>query len=186
MRQRTLVTVATALATLGLVLTASAAPQPHAERPGAARVTIDGVAGDWDAGASSITVLDPDVHGGSRAARRVLRSLDEIELGVGPRTRIVTEDADGVRERIDADALFADLDDSAGDLDVEASALVERRASRRDGAVPTVTAKRIVLYLPAPEDATDPGADPADDSAADPADEATAPAPEDSPPARRR
>jgi len=152
MRQRTLVTVTTAVATLGLVLTASAAPQSHAERPGAARVTIDGLAGDWDADAASLTIVDPDVHGGSRAARRVLRSLDEIELGIGPRTRVIVEDEDGVRERIDAEELFAELDDGAEDLEVEATALVERRAGRRSGTAPAITAKRIVLYSAATEE----------------------------------
>lgn len=178
MRQRTLVAVTTTLATLGLVISASAAP-PHAERPAPARVTVDGIVGDWDADASSITVTDPDVHGGSRSARRVLRSLDEIDLDIGPRTRIVTEDADGVRERIDAETLFADLEASVDDLEVEAAALVARGAAR--DAAPAVTAKRIVLYLPAPDDVTDPADDPSDDPA-DLVDDGTAGAPAPPPP----
>lgn len=169
MRQRTLVAATTALATLGLVLTASAAPRPHAPRsapaPAPARVLVDGLAGDWDADASYLTVIDPDVRGGSRAARRLLRARDEIDLGIRPATRIVTEDADGVRERIDADTLFADLDESADDLEVEATALVGRRAGRRGRAALTVTAKRIVLHLPADVEA-DPGDDPIDDPSA--------------------
>lgn len=172
MRQRTLVAVTTTLATLGLVLTASAAPQSHSNRAAPVRVTVDGLAGDWDADASSLTVLDPEVHGGSRAARRVLRSLDEIDLGIGARTRIVTEDEAGVRERIDAETLFADLEESGEDLEVEATALVARRAVRRDGGAPLITAKRIVLYLSAvDDDVTDDAPDPADD----------APSPEDGP-----
>lgn len=177
MRQRTLVAVTTTLATLGLVLTASAAPQSHSDRPAPARVTIDGLAGDWDADASSITIVDPDVHGGSRAARRVLRSLDEIDLAIGPRTRIVTEDEDGVRERIDAETLFADLDASADDLEIEAGALVARGAGAADAADPVVTAKRIVVYLPPADDATDPADDSPDDPEPPAAVEDPAPAP---------
>lgn len=149
MRQRTLVALTTTLATLGVVLTASAAPPSHADRPAPARVTLEGVVSEWDADAPSITLEDPDVYGGSRSARRSLRSLDEVELGIGPRTRIVTEDDDGVRERIDAEELFAALDDSVEDLDLEAVGLVERRADRVAGTAPKVTAKRIVLHLPA-------------------------------------
>ena len=168
----------TTLATLGLVLTASAAPRPHAQRsasaPPPARVMVDGLAGDWDADASHLTVVDPDVHGGSRAARRLLRARDEIDLGIVPATRIVTEDADGVRERIDADTLFADLDESLDDVNVEAAALVRRRAGRRGAAVLTITAKRIVVHLPA-----DVEADPADESVDDPSPEDGDPFPDD-------
>lgn len=185
MRQRTLVATVSTLATLGLVLTASAAPSSHATRPAPARVTIDGLAADWDADASTITIADPDIHGGSRAARRVLRSLDEIDLTVGPRTRIVTEDEDGVRERIDADALFAELDASADDLEIEAGALVARGDAAADADAPVVTAKRLVVYLPPTDDLADPGDEGTDDPAPPEAAEDPAPAPP-APPLRPR
>ena len=135
---------------------------------------VDGLAGDRDADASRLTVVDPDVHGGSRAARRLLRARDEIDLAIVPATRIVTEDADGVRERIDADTLFADLDESLDDVNVEATALVGRRAGRRGRAVLTVTARRIVVHLPA-----DVEVDPADDPVDDPSPEDGDPLPDD-------
>ena len=168
MRQRTLVAVTTTLATLGLVLSASAAPSSHsgrhAERQAPLRLTLEGVISDWDADAPSITVEDPDVFGGNRAARRLVRTLGDVDLGIGPRTRIVTEDDEGVRERITADDLFAELDESADDLDVEVRGLLVPGGPRVRDAAPQITAKRIVLHLPAPDEADDGSALPDDDA----------------------
>ena len=97
-------------------------------------------------------------------------------LGIGPRTRIVAEDEDGVRERIDADVFFAELDASEETLEVAVTASVARRAGRRAGVAPTITAKRIVLHLPASAGDGD------EDDDEDPDPEGVGPAPGDAPP----
>lgn len=149
MRTRTLVAVATALVTFGLTFGATASPTPRAERPAPAPATLGGQVVDWNPAVPSLTIEDPDVIGGSRGVRRMLRALDEVPLAIGTRTRIVAEDDDGARERIDADVLFAELDDSEEMLSVTVVASVVRRAGRREGVAPGVSAKRVVLHLPA-------------------------------------
>lgn len=151
MRKRTLVAVATALVTFGIALDATASPKSRVDRP-APPTSLEGPVVDWDASVPSLTIDDPEVLGGSRASRRTLRALEEVALGIGPRTRIVAEDENGVRERIDADVFFAELDESEETLEIAAVASVGRRVARRPGVSPPVTAKRIVLYLPLSSD----------------------------------
>ena len=188
MSTRALVAVATALITAGLAFGASAAPTPRAERPAPAQAVVEGQVVDWSAAARSLTIADPRVVGGSRRVQRMLRPLDEVRVAIGPRTRIVAEGDDGVRARIRAGALFAELDESAEVLSVTVGATVAPRTGRRAGAGPRVTATRIVLQLPAPGDGDgdlgdedpgegdgdgepDPGEPPTDDGPpADPAD----------------
>lgn len=157
MRQRTLVVIATAAATLGLALTASAAPQQQAERTGPppSRVSLGGVVVDWDADGESLVLEEPEAYGGSRAVRRLIRSADEVTLDIGPRTRIVVEHDDGLRERIPVEELVEELELSLADLDVEAQGLVARGAHRRAAGPVHVSAKRIVLFLPGPDEADD-------------------------------
>ena len=172
MLARSVVVFSTALATLGLALNAATAHPGRHERPAPARVTVEGLVFDWDAGATALTVDDPDVHGAARPARRLLRSAGEVRIDIGPKTRIVTEDDAGDRERVTAADLFAELDASAEDLEVEASGLlVTPAAGPRSGATPEITAKRVVVYLPAAD-----AADPADDGS-DLPDDGTDPAP---------
>lgn len=184
MSTRALVAVATALITVGLTFGASAAPKPRAERPAPAQAIVEGQVVDWSAAARSLTIADPRVVGGSRRVQRMLRPLDEVRVAIGPRTRIVAEDADGLRARIGAGELFAELDESAEVLSVTVGATVTTRTGRRAGAGPRVTAKRIVLHLPAPEDGEadlgdeEPGEGDGD-GGVDPGD----PAPDDGPPA---
>lgn len=154
MRIRTLMAVATALVVLGVSFDAVASSRSRAERPGPASATLHGPVVDWSATAASLTIDDPRVTGGPRAVRRALRALDEVAVLIGPRTRILAEDEDGVRERIDAAVLFAELDGSDETLEVAVVATVGRRTSPRPGAAarpgasPKLTAKRIVLFLP--------------------------------------
>ena len=187
MSTRALVAVATALIAAGLTFGASAAPTPRAERPAPAQVIVEGQVVDWSAGGRWLTIADPRVVGGSRRAHRVLRPHDEVRVAIGPRTRIAVEDDDGVRARIGAGSLVAVLDESAEVLSVTVGATVAPRTGRRAGAGPRVTAKRIVLHLPAPGDGdadlgeeesaggdgeTDPGDPPIDDGPpVDPGDE---------------
>ena len=160
-QMRTLVAVTSTIASLGLVFSASASPS-HVERHGPSRLGVEGIVSDWDADAPSITVEDPDVHGGTRAVRRVLRRLPELDVAIGPRTRIVTDDDEGGRERISADDLFAELDASADDLDVEVQGQLAAPVDPAAGSPPVITAKRIVLHVPAPDQADD-GSDLPDD-----------------------
>jgi hypothetical protein len=165
MRKRTLVAVATALVTFGLAFDATASPKSRADRPAPAPTSLEGPVVDWDASVPSLTIDDPEVLGGSRAVRRTLRALEEVPLGIGPRTRFVAEDEDGVRERIDAEVFFAELDESEETLEIAVVASVGRRVARRPGAAPPVTAKRIVLYLPlSAGEGDDPDGEEPDDS----------------------
>lgn len=169
MRKRTLVAVATALVTFGIALDATASPKSRVDRPAPAPTSLEGPVVDWDASVPSLTIDDPEVLGGSRASRRTLRALEEVALGIGPRTRIVAEDENGVRERIDADVFFAELDESEETLEIAAVASVGRRVARRPGVSPRVTAKRIVLYLPlSVDDAEEGDAEDPDDASGGP------------------
>ncbi|MBJ7456434.1 MAG: hypothetical protein JHC74_10280, partial [Thermoleophilia bacterium] len=84
--------MATALVTFGLALDATASPKSRADRPAPVPTSLEGPVVDWDASVPSLTIDDPEVLGGSRAVRRTLRALEEVALGIGPRTRIVAED----------------------------------------------------------------------------------------------
>ncbi len=164
MRQRTVIALIAVLATLGVVLTAAAAPSRHAGTRPPARVALEGGVVDWDAQASSLTLAEPSVTGGPRALRRALRALDVVEVAIGRRTRILSEDADGVRERIAPGDLFAELDDDVDGLDAEVVALVARSTRRGSAAARSITAKRIVVYLPVSDDEGETGEDDPDPS----------------------
>lgn len=173
---RTSIIVVTAtLATLGTTLSAAAAhghadrrSDRHADRNGG-HVSVEGTAFDWDADAGSLTLDGVRLRGGPRALRRAVREGDELDVGVGPRTRLVTEDDEGVRTRVTPGEMFAALDDATGDVTVEGTATLPV-AGLPDTGAPAVTGVRIVVHLPAADEA-----DPADD--ADPADEPSDDAP---------
>lgn len=161
MPARSLVAVSATLATLGLALTAVAAPSSHRERHVPPRVHLSGIVSDWDADAGSITVEDAEVWGAPRRVRRALGAAPAIELTIGPRTRILTEDDDGLRAVTDEGDLFTAIEDSEDDLEVEAAGVVSPRVSRDPDAPPLVVARRIVLHLPSADDLGD---DPGDDT----------------------
>jgi hypothetical protein len=133
---------------------------------------VDGVAVDWDAGAGTVTLDSPEFSGAPRKLRRALRRAGEADLRVGPRTRIVTEDADGAHERITADDLWTELDATVDDVEVEARGrLVASSLAGPDG-VPAVVATKVLVTLPAAGDDSgdegdDPGAFPDDPLAGD-------------------
>ncbi len=167
MPTRPFIAIAAALAVLAGSLSAAVAA-PHAKARGkapaapAVRTLVDGVASDWDAAAGTVALDAAQLRGGPKALRRAVRRGAAVTVTVGASTRIVVEDADGVRSRVTASELFDDLDLAEDDVDVEASARVPRTARASGGQV-TLPATRVVAYLPpAAEDdpATDEGDDP--------------------------
>ena len=155
MSKRSLVAVTATLATLGVALTALGAPSTHHERHAPPRVHLAGTVVDWDADAGSLTLEAPDVWGGARAVRHLLGAATEVDLVVGPRTRIFTDDDQGLAARIGADELFADLEGSAEDLEVDAAGRIAPGAPRDPDAVPTLNVQRLILHLPASDEAGD-------------------------------
>jgi len=160
MPTRPLAAIAAAIALAGASLAAAAAaPARHAQP---VRVQAHGVAADWDAARGSVVLDAAALRGGPPGLRRAVRRGATVTLRIGPATRVVVEDAEGVRHRVDAGELFDELDLAADDVDVEATARVPRgaRASRR-GVL--LRATRLVAHLPpAAEDDTwtDEGDDP--------------------------
>jgi hypothetical protein len=162
MPTRSLIALTAALAIAGTSIAAATAAPGHrggvrARDAHPVRVQADGVASDWDAGDGSIDLDAADLRGGPRALRRAVRRGATVTLVIGPSTRILVEDADGVRSRETADELFGDLDLASDEVDLEASARVARTARASGGEV-VLPATRVVAYLP-PAAEGDPGAD---------------------------
>jgi hypothetical protein len=155
MRHRPLAVVTAALAAGGLLLTtAAASPGERPSRP----LTAEGLVAEWDAAAGTVLLEDAELSGGPKHLRRALRRVDEVELGIGPRTRIVIEDEAG-RERISLEDLFAELDAAGEGAEVHARGRLAAGAGPSAGAVPELAASRVVVELPAPDDEGDWGDD---------------------------
>jgi hypothetical protein len=163
---RWVIALAAALAVLaGSLSAATAAPRAAARakapKAPAVRALVDGVASDWDAAAGTVDLDAAALRGGPAALRRAVRRGAAVTVTVGPSTRIVVQDADGVRSRVTAGELFDALDLAEDDVELEASARVPRTARARRGTV-TLRATRVVAYLP-PAATDEPGADEGDD-----------------------
>jgi len=152
MPPRSLVAVSATLVVLGASLTAAASPAvPPLKRPPATAHAAGVVAG-WDAGASVIAIVDPDVWGAPKAVRRAVRAGAGVEVTIGRRTRIIGEDPDGVRAPMSAAELFDRLDDGGLESDVEAFGRVAKGAVPGPDRMVDVTATRLIVHLPPPED----------------------------------
>ena len=182
MPTRHLIALTAALAMAGTSIAAATAAPGHGAgvRARDARtvpVQVEGVASDWDAADGAIALDGAELRGGPKALRRAVRRGATVTLTIGASTRIVVEDADGVRSRVAADELFDDLDLAEDDVDVEATARVPRTARASGGEV-TLPATRVVAHLP-PAAEDDPGAGDADDPGDDDGGGTEDPAPDD-------
>lgn len=181
MPTRPLIALTAAVALAGTSIAAAAAPGHGAgvrtRDARAVPVLAEGVAGDCDAADGSIALDGVELRGGPKALRRAVRRGATVTVRIGPSTRIVVEDADGVRSRVAPDELFDDLDLAADDVDVETAARVPRTARAPGGEV-TLPATRVVAHLP-PAAADDPGTDEGDDPGVDDGGATEDPAPDD-------
>jgi hypothetical protein len=136
---------------------AVAAPRAQAPPPRAVAAAVEGSAAAWDPARSTFSLAGATTVRGPRAARRAVGSLRRLVVRLGPATALVTEEEDGYRERVEPDALFALLDDAPRAPALEASGRLSIPRSARGRA--TLSARRVIVHLPATAGGEDPYAD---------------------------
>jgi hypothetical protein len=121
-------------------------------------VGVEGIVVDWDAERGTLALEETAFSGAPKRLRRALRRADAVRLVLAWRTRIVAERTDGTRAPMSADALMEELETTGEDVDVAAIGRLQV-GSLRPGKVPTVVARRVLVFLPDPDLAEE---DPAD------------------------